>query len=211
MSVVRVEWSTPNAESLMAKMARVSNPQNENNDATAAKLIGYLARNKHWSPFEMVSATMYIETERDVSRQILRHRSFHFQEFSQRYAAAEGGVYTEARLQDTTNRQKSLPTDDEELIVWWYKAQEEIDNLATTLYTQALDKGIAKEVARRILPEGQTKTRMYMSGTMRDWWHFCQVRTEEGVQKETRDLCLQIDEECGKLWPVSWAALRNGG
>lgn len=208
MNTVRVEWSTPDAEILLAKMARVSNPVNENKNETAGKLIGYLAREQHWSPFEMVCACMYIETERDVSRQLLRHRSFHFQEFSQRYAVARGGVYTTARLQDHKNRQNSLVNEDTELECWWNEQQKLVDGTVSTVYNEALKRGIAKEVARRILPEGQTKTRMYMMGTMRDWYHFCRVRCAPDTQQETREVADMIDAECAKLWPVSWEALR---
>ena len=165
MNVV-VEWSTPQAEELVAKMARVSNPANENNKESAPKLLKYLIDNKHWSPFEMVNVCMQIETTRDIARQILRHRSFSFQEFSQRYAEAYEWELCETRLQDSKNRQSSLDNSNESLAEWWQSAQATLLDQTTRVYKTALNAGIAKEVARKVLPEGLTTRRMYMNGTL---------------------------------------------
>lgn len=174
------------AEELIAYAARVSNPSNQNNNETAPKLLRYLAKNHHWSPFEMVHVVMEITTTRDIARQILRHRSFSFQEFSQRYAVASNFVVSEARLQDTKNRQNSIETEDKLLEAEWKDAQEEIIDLVQEVYAEFLDRGIAKEVARKVLPEGITESVMYMSGSVRSWIHYCQERTKPGVQKEHR-------------------------
>ena len=177
------------AEELVAYCARVSNPANQNNKETSAKLIKYLVDNHHWSPLEMVSVTIEIETTRDIGRQILRHRSFSFQEFSQRYAEAlDFSEPREARLQDAKNRQNSVQTDDEELAEWWYVTQQEIQDAVNNNYQVALAKGIAKEQARAILPEGLTMSRLYMSGTLRSWVHYCLLRMENGTQKEHADI-----------------------
>lgn len=173
-------------------MARVSNPSNQDNDATAPRLIKYLIDHAHWSPFEMVNACVSIQCTRDISRQILRHRSFSFQEFSGRYAAYEGlETVREARLQDTKNRQNSLPILDEELSSWWGDAVKSIAGHAGELYQEALDKGMAKEVARAILPEGLVPTRMYMNGSLRSWLHYWDVRCDEATQKEHRQVAVQ--------------------
>jgi thymidylate synthase (FAD) len=173
-------------------MARVSNPGNQNNPATAPKLLKYLIKNKHWSPFEMVNLCMELETTRDVARQILRHRSFSFQEFSQRYAVTEGFIEnSQARLQDEKNRQNSLYTDDISLQNWFEGAQRRLVNEAKFLYTAALDKGIAKECARVFLPEGLTVSRMYMNGTLRSWLHYIDIRCDKATQKEHRDVADQ--------------------
>jgi thymidylate synthase (FAD) len=174
------------AEELIAYAARVSNPSNQNNNETAPKLLRYLAKNHHWSPFEMVHVVMEITTTRDIARQILRHRSFSFQEFSQRYAVASNFVVSEARLQDTKNRQNSIENNDEFLEAEWIAAQEEIVDLVQEVYAEFLDRGLAKEVARKVLPEGITESVMYMSGSVRSWIHYCQERTKPGVQKEHR-------------------------
>lgn len=174
------------AEELIAYAARVSNPSNQNNNETAPKLLRYLAKNHHWSPFEMVHVVMEITTTRDIARQILRHRSFSFQEFSQRYAVASNFVVSEARLQDTKNRQNSIETEDKLLEAEWKDAQEEIIDLVQEVYAEFLDRGLAKEVARKVLPEGITESVMYMSGSVRSWIHYCQERTKPGVQKEHR-------------------------
>ena len=173
-------------------MARVSNPANQDNVTTAPKLLKYLVKNKHWSPFEMVNVCMEIETTRDIARQILRHRSFSFQEFSQRYAVSEGFIQdTQVRLQDEKNRQNSLYTDDLSLQYWWEGVQRRITDEAKFLYSAALDKGIAKEVARKLLPEGLTVSKMYMNGTLRSWLHYVDIRCDSATQKEHRDVAEQ--------------------
>lgn len=182
-----------NAEQFIAYCARVSNPTNQLNHGTADKLVAYLAKHQHWSPFEMVHATISIETTRDIARQILRHRSFSFQEFSQRYATVQqDAIIREARLQDEKNRQNSIETEDQSLEDWWLHAQEGTAFNAQHIYQQALDKGIAKEVARSVLPEGLTASHLYMSGTLRSWIHYIQLRSGNGTQKEHR----QIAEQC---------------
>ena len=189
---VKLMWATPNGEALVAQMARVSNPANQNNPDTAPKLLKYLIKNKHWSPFEMVNVCMEIETTRDIARQILRHRSFSFQEFSQRYAVSEGFIQTsQARLQDEKNRQNSLYTDDISLQYWWEGAQRRVLDEAKFMYMHALDKGIAKEVARKLLPEGLTMSKMYMNGTLRSWLHYIEIRCDKATQKEHRDVAEQ--------------------
>lgn len=174
------------AEELIAYAARVSNPGNQNNNETAPKLLKYLAKHRHWSPFEMVHVVMEITTTRDIARQILRHRSFSFQEFSQRYAVASNMVVSEARLQDNKNRQNSIENEDAFLEEEWIAAQEELIDIVQATYKEFLDRGMAKEVARKILPEGITESVLYMSGTVRSWIHYCQERTQPGVQKEHR-------------------------
>jgi thymidylate synthase (FAD) len=192
MTQVSLVWVTPEAEQKIAYMARVSNPANQNNTASATKLLKYLIENKHWSPFEMVNVCMEIETTRDIARQILRHRSFSFQEFSQRYAVSEGFIQdTQVRLQDEKNRQNSLYTDDLSLQYWWEGIQRRIVDEAKFLYTAALDKGIAKEVARKLLPEGLTMSKMYMNGTLRSWLHYIEIRCDDATQKEHRDVAEQ--------------------
>lgn len=189
---VRLVWATPNGEALIAEMARVSNPNNKNNTATAPKLIKYLIDNKHWSPFEMVNVCMEITTTRDIARQILRHRSFSFQEFSQRYAIANTFITSEARLQDDKNRQNSLDTTDVLVQDWWKQAQERVINETTIVYNLALNRGIAKETARKVLPEGITESVMYMNGTLRSWLHYIDIRCDAATQKEHR----LIAEQC---------------
>lgn len=182
-----------NVEQLMAYCARVSNPNNQANHDTAPKLMAYLVKNEHWSPFEMGSVVMEISTTRDIARQILRHRSFSFQEFSQRYAAViNPPIIREARLQDQSNRQNSVETNNSDLQIWWEHAQDKVNELAQEAYTKALQKGIAKEVARAVLPEGTTESRLYMSGTIRSWIHYINLRSSPGTQKEHRT----IAEEC---------------
>ena len=178
------------AGQLVAWAARVSNPENQNNTETASNLLKYLIKHEHWSPFEMVSIQMSITTTRDISRQIIRHRSFSFQEFSQRYAEAPSFTYNrEARLQDTTNRQNSLEIPSKLPIVNEFrKAQEEVGIKATELYNTMLQKGIAKEQARALLPEGLTETTVIVSGTLRSWIHYCQLRMDNGTQKEHREI-----------------------
>ena len=176
---------------LVAYFARVSNPSNQNNDATSNKLVKYLIDQKHWSPFEMVSVCLEINTTRDIARQILRHRSFSFQEFSQRYAIADLGFeLRETRLQDTKNRQNSIDTTDIELNKEWQQRQSEVADRSNKAYHWALDHGIAKEQARAVLPEGITKTRMYVNGTLRSWIHYIEIRTDPSSQKEHREIAL---------------------
>lgn len=177
------------AEDLIAYIARVSNPANQANKTTSSKLLKYLIRNHHWSPFEQVSLTIEIETTRDIGRQILRHRSFVFQEFSQRYAeATEFHPGREARLQDTKNRQNSIETDDTSKAEWWQTWQDYIKNESGKIYKIALHEGIAKEQARAVLPEGLTMSRMYMTGNLRNWIHYCQLRMGNGTQKEHAEI-----------------------
>tara|TARA_B100000073_G_scaffold172596_1_gene142770 strand:- start:1192 stop:1869 length:678 start_codon:yes stop_codon:yes gene_type:complete len=180
---------TRTAEELIAYAARVSNPGNQNNEKTAPKLLAYLIKENHWSPFEMVSMTMEVVTTRDISRQIIRHRSFSFQEFSQRYAVSEEFVPREARLQDTKNRQNSIDIDRSDteqirLSEEWRMKQMKLIRGVKELYNWGLKKGIAKEQARAILPEGNTMTTLYMSGTLRSWIHYCQLRGGNGTQAE---------------------------
>lgn len=203
---VSLVWVTPEAENKIAYMARVSNPANQNNPASATKLLTYLIKNKHWSPFEMVNVCMEIETTRDIARQILRHRSFSFQEFSQRYAVSEGFVDTlEARLQDEKNRQNSLYSDDVSLQYWWEGIQRRITTEAKFLYTAALDKGIAKEVARKILPEGLTMSKMYMNGTLRSWLHYIDIRCDSATQKEHRE----VAEQCRDIIFAEFPSIKD--
>lgn len=203
MMKVNFVWGTPDAENLVSRMARVSNPENETNYNTASKLLRYLIKHKHWSPFEMINACLEIETTRDVSRQILRHRSFSFQEFSQRYASVtQEAIYRAPRLVDNVNRQNSLPTTDDDLRTWWHLEQLRVSSVATDAYTNALAKGIAKEVARSVLPEGQTNTRMYMNGSARSWIHFLDVRCGVETQLETRLLALEIRNKLQGIWPT---------
>lgn len=176
------------ADEFIAYAARVSNPANQNNTASASKLIGYLIDNEHWSPFEMVHVVQRIDTTRDIGRQILRHRSFSFQEFSQRYAKATRFNFRPARLQDKKNRQNSIETVDEELHEWWTDTQANIMGMAQKAYEGALDRGIAKEQARAVLPEGLTLSTLYMAGTLRSWIHYCQLRMSHGTQKEHMEI-----------------------
>ena len=189
----------PTAQDLVAYCARVSNPSNQMNTETSERLLKYLIKHKHWSPFEMVSACLEIETTRDIAHQIVRHRSFAFQEFSQRYAdPAEFGeqfVTREARLQDVKNRQNSVETDDAELRVKWQAHQETVIKAAEKAYKWAVDNGIAKEQARVVLPEGCTKTRLYMNGSLRSWVHYIELRGANGTQKEH----MEIAHACAKV------------
>jgi thymidylate synthase (FAD) len=180
------------ASDLIAYTARVSNPANQKNFQTAPKLLGYLARENHWSPFEMVHMTLEIKTTRDIARQILRHRSFSFQEFSQRYAVATGFETREARLQDEKNRQNSVETDDRDLNEWWQMQQKKVQGQADLAYRDALKRGIAKEQARALLPEGLTQSTLYMSGSLRSWIHYCDLRRGNGTQKEH----MEVAEKC---------------
>ena len=203
------ETDCETAEEFVAYAARVSNPANQNNNETAGKLIRYLIRNKHWSPFEMVSVTMEINTTRDIGRQILRHRSFAFQEFSQRYAIAQNFTRREPRLQDLKNRQNSIKFEDDEIESWWWNAQENVCEMTQSVYERALELNIAKEQARVILPEGLTQTRMYMSGTLRSWIHYCDLRCANGTQLEHREVALAAKEELRKQFPNVIEALED--
>ena len=179
------------AEELVAYCARVSNPGNQANHETAPRLLNYLTRNHHWSPFEMAHAVVEITTTRDIARQILRHRSFSFQEFSQRYAAVtDEMVMREPRMQDTKNRQNSTEIYDEDLKFWWDDKQSGVAAYTSAVYQQALERGIAKEVARSVLPEGLTPSRLYMAGTIRSWIHYIQLRSANGTQKEHREIAV---------------------
>lgn len=192
----------PDSEGILSYAARVSNPQNQDNFETAGKLLQYCVKHKHYSVFETCNLVMEIETPRDIARQILRHRSFSFQEFSQRYAQAQNFTFRECRLQDDKNRQNSLQTDDEELKEWWYQTQTYLVDSVYHYYNQAINKGVAKEVARTLLPEGLTMSRMYMNGTVRSWLHFIEVRDDEGVaQKEVVDVARKAKVELLKHFP----------
>jgi len=199
MTVRLISSSHDNLIEEIAMMARVSNPSNQNNSKTSEKLVKYLIKHKHWSPFEMVSLTLEIDTTRDIAHQIVRHRSFAFQEFSQRYAdpAAMGYPFElrEIRLQDETNRQNSVETDDELLNKHWVQQQKRVMDVADGVYKWAIGVGIAKEQARVVLPEGLTKSRLYMAGTLRSWIHYVDVRTTPGTQKEH----LEIARQCGHI------------
>ena len=191
---------------LVSYCARVSNPSNQNNEETSKKLIKYLIKNKHWSPLEMVSVCLEIETTRDIAREILRHRSFSFQEFSQRYADPTKDlqfVTREARLQDSKNRQNSIELDDEsELHHAWKAKQELIIHESKMAYDWAINNGIAKEQARAVLPEGLTMSRMYMNGTLRSWVHYIELRTANGTQKEHMDIAKDCAFEIAKVFPL---------
>jgi len=193
-----------NMTELVAWCARVSNPSNQHNTETSEKLIRYLIKNEHWSPLEMVSVCLEIETTRDIARQILRHRSFSFQEFSQRYADASqlGFEFKEARLQDTKNRQNSIETDNENLHDQWAYAQAAVQEQAKNAYEWALNNGIAKEQARAVLPEGMTVSRLYMNGTLRSWVHYIQLRSGNGTQKEHREVAIACAEAIEPIFPM---------
>ena len=190
---------------LVAYCARVSNPSNQLNAETNEKLVKYLIKHQHWSPLEMVSACLEINTTRDIAHQIVRHRSFSFQEFSQRYAnpTEMGGMfeYSEARLQDTKNRQNSIETDNTVIQILWEKSQRKVIELANKEYKKAIKLGIAKEVARKILPEGLTKTRIYMNGTLRSWVHYIDLRSANGTQKEHMEIAKACAEVITKIFP----------
>lgn len=197
--------SSPDLQDLVAYCARVSNPSNQSNTETSDRLLRYLIKNQHWSPFEMVNICLEITTTRDIARQILRHRSFSFQEFSQRYADPVkelNFVLREARLQDTKNRQNSIATDDPILRATWEKLQAELIMAAKNAYTWAIDNGIAKEQARAVLPEGLTESRLYVNGTVRSWIHYILLRQENGTQKEHADIALMCAEVISKVFPL---------
>ena len=192
-------------EGLIAYCARVSNPDNQNNSDTSEKLIKYLIKNKHWSPLEMVNACLEIETTRDIARQILRHRSFSFQEFSQRYADPTKElefVTREARLQDEKNRQDSIEVDDKFFQIEWEQAQKRVLWAVEREYKWAIKNGIAKEQARAVLPEGLTMSRMYMNGTLRSWVHYIELRSANGTQKEHMEIAKACAIEIAKIFPL---------
>lgn len=191
------------AEDLVAYTARVSNPSNQLNQETAPKLLKYLVKHQHWSPFEMAHIVLEIETTRDIARQILRHRSFSFQEFSQRYARADelGFSRREARMQDAKNRQASVESTDHELQKLWELKQSELLHQVKDVYTWALSNNIAKEQARAVLPEGLTMSRMYMSGSLRSWLHYCAVRCDVATQKEHREVASKALEILQQEFP----------
>ena len=192
-------------EDLIAYCARVSNPSGQNSTATNEKLLNYLIKNKHWSPFEMVSACIEINTTRDIARQILRHRSFSFQEFSQRYANPVEElefVLREARLQDKKNRQNSIENTELALDIGWKRKQEEVIKICKEVYEWAIENDVAKEQARAVLPEGLTKSRLYMNGTIRSWIHFIELRSANGTQKECTEVALACAQAISKIFPM---------
>lgn len=194
------------AQELIAFCARVSNPSNQFNLETSEKLIRYLVKHKHWSPLEMVSACLEVETTRDIARQILRHRSFSFQEFSQRYADPTKDldfVIREARLQDTKNRQNSISTNDADLQAWWDAQQKFIIENVRRIYGEAVERGIAKEQARAILPEGNTVSRLYMNGTLRSWVHFIELRSGNGTQLEHMEIARECAKAIADVFPMA--------
>ena len=204
MSEVKLVWTTPCGEEQIAYMARVSNPSGQKKEDKDNKLLKYLVRNKHWSPFEMANACMEITTTRDIARQILRHRSFSFQEFSQRYADPTKDLdftLREARLQDLKNRQNSLENDNPALAAFWQERQRRVITEAKEAYAWAIENGIAKEQARAVLPEGNTVSRMYMNGTLRSWIHYVELRTDAATQKEHREVALQCKDILIQSYP----------
>lgn len=216
MQVKLVSYSQPSkdmlqagvedAQDLIAFCARVSNPSNQMNTETSEKLIKYLIKHQHWSPLEMVSACMEITTTRDIARQILRHRSFSFQEFSQRYADPTKDldfVLRDSRLQDPVNRQNSIVSDDSLLQAWWHAKQSFIIDIAKSTYAEAIERGIAKEQARAILPEGNTVSRMYMNGTIRSWIHYIDVRRANGTQLEHAEIAIAVAKVLSEIFPLT--------
>ena len=216
MKVKLISFSKPSREiyeqglydvqELIAFCARVSNPANQFNVGTSEKLIKYLVKNQHWSPLEMVSACLEIETTRDIARQILRHRSFSFQEFSQRYADPTKDlefVYREARLQDSSNRQNSIKTDNLAVQAWWQERQKRVIEEAKEAYEWAISHGIAKEQARAVLPEGLTVSRLYMNGTLRSWIHYIQLRSANGTQQEHIDIAKLCATVITEIFPLT--------
>lgn len=195
-----------NIQDLIAYCARVSNPSNQANTKTTAKLLGYLIEHKHWSPFEMASACIEVTTTRDIARQLLRHRSFSFQEFSQRYADIrdldDSVVIRKARLQDPKNRQNSVMTDDVSLHMAWETHQRTVWNAAMKAYSWAIENGIAKEQARSVLPEGNTLSRLYVNGTIRSWIHYIELRSANGTQQEHMDLAIAVAKAISKIYPA---------
>ena len=216
MNVRMISYSKPSREmydeglvdvqELVAFCARVSNPSNQFNTDTSEKLIKYLIKHQHWSPLEMVSACLEIETTRDIARQMLRHRSFSFQEFSQRYADPTKDlsfVLREARLQDTKNRQNSVENENLALAAWWEERQKRVIEEAKNAYEWAITNGIAKEQARAVLPEGLTVSRLYMNGTLRSWIHFIELRSANGTQKEHQEVARQCAKVIAEVFPLA--------
>jgi len=216
MNVRMISYSKPSREmydeglidvqELVAFCARVSNPSNQFNTDTSEKLIKYLIKHQHWSPLEMVSACLEIETTRDIARQMLRHRSFSFQEFSQRYADPTKDlsfVLREARLQDTKNRQNSVENENLALAAWWEERQKRVIEEAKNAYDWAITNGIAKEQARAVLPEGLTVSRLYMNGTLRSWIHFIELRSANGTQKEHQEVARQCAKVIAEVFPLA--------
>ena len=213
MKVRLISYSKPpeelyvgdNVQELIAYTARVSNPSNQDNTETSERLLRYLIREKHWSPFEMVSACLEVETTRDIARQLLRHRSFSFQEFSQRYADPTQDLkfqLKDARLQDTKNRQNSISVKDPDLQLEWFKQQSEAVNAAKKSYSWAIENGIAKEQARAVLPEGITNSRLYVNGTIRSWIHYVELRSGNGTQKEHIEVAQQCALALKPIFPM---------
>jgi thymidylate synthase (FAD) len=208
MTTAKLIWATPDADKHIGYCARVSNPGNQDNPNVAG-LLSYCAKNAHWSVFEMASACIEVSTTRDIARQILRHRSFSFQEFSQRYAdATQLGEFAirECRMQDNKNRQNSLETDDSSLIVWWDAVQARMIDETQFLYSEALKRGIAKEQARALLPEGLTPSKLYVNGTMRSWITFLQARLDVATQKEHRLVAQDVLAVLRDVAPVTMSA-----
>jgi thymidylate synthase (FAD) len=216
MNIKLISFSQPSEEmlgenisdmqQLVAYCARVSNPSNQNNTDTSERLIRYLIKNQHWSPLELVSICLSVTTTRDIARQILRHRSFSFQEFSQRYADPTKEldfVVREARLQDTKNRQNSIETDDAALQREWNEMQKSVIDASKFAYEWAINKGIAKEQARVVLPEGNTISRLYMNGTLRSWIHYIQLRSANGTQKEHREIAQVCAKVISTVFPMA--------
>ena len=200
-----IELQLSNLQDLVAYCARVSNPTNQSNTETSERLIRYLVKHKHWSPLEMVSACLEIETTRDIARQLLRHRSFSFQEFSQRYADPTqelSFVLREARLQDTKNRQNSIDVDDQRLQDQWKIMQERVIREAECAYNWAVERGIAKEQARVVLPEGNTVSKLYVNGTLRSWVHYIELRSANGTQKEHIEIAKECAYVISKVFPM---------
>ena len=194
-----------NVQDLIAYCARVSNPSGQENTATNEKLLKYLIKHQHWSPFEMASACIEINTTRDIARQILRHRSFSFQEFSQRYANPVKElefVTREARMQDDKNRHSSVEVDDENFQLDWKREQQRVIWMCRQVYNAAIKKGIAKEVARAVLPEGLTTSRLYMNGSIRSWIHFIELRSSNGTQKECSEVAIACAKAISKIFPM---------
>jgi thymidylate synthase (FAD) len=205
MNTAKLVWVTPNTDQHLAYIARVSNPTNQDNPSKEG-LFKYMMREGHVSPFEMANACVEINTTRDIARQILRHRSFSFQEFSQRYADVSvlgDFAVRECRMQDTKNRQNSLPVTDADLDIWWAAAQGRMTNEATFLYNEALNRGVAKEQARALLPEGLTMSRVYMNGTFRSWIHYLTSRLHISTQKEHREVAQDVLEVLRDAAPVT--------
>jgi thymidylate synthase (FAD) len=201
-------WATPEADKMIAAIARVSNPDNQGNPNIEG-LLQYMMREGHVSPFEMVNACVEITTTRDIGRQILRHRSFSFQEFSQRYASTDSlpvATLRECRLQDEKNRQNSIKSNDQSLNEWWIHAQGQLSDMSKYLYTEALKRGVAKEQARALLPEGLTTSRLYMNGTLRSWIHYLQSRLHESTQKEHRLIAQDVLDILRNIAPVTMKA-----